>query len=182
MPSKPDREIPRRVAERQEAVFGRLQALAREVQALARQRSGRPVPDRLRQEAEKLLIEARCFYPDHARAGLPVLARHCGGLAAQLADALTALMAFETRHTHWDALEAETLWAVSGAKMRVRRLQPRPGSKAAARAEAKARQAAERRAAYMVDLRAKLVQRLAQFRSREPAPSSAADPPDEGRA
>ncbi len=180
MPLKPTPEIPRRMAERQEAVFARLQALARQVQA--RQRPGGAVPDRLRTEAEKLLFEAQCFRPDYAKHGLPAPAPHCGGLAAQLADALTALMEFETRHTQWDAVEGATMWAVSGATMPVRRLQPRPGSKAAARAEAKARQVAERRAAYMVDLRAKLVERLAQFRSREPAPSSTAVPPDEGLA
>lgn len=173
MPLIPTPQIPRRMATRQEDVFVKVQALMRQVQALARQQPARAVPDRLLVAAEKLLFEARCFRPYHAKRGLPAPAPHCGDLAAQLAETLTALMAFETRHTEWDAVEGETMWAVSESKMPVRRLQPRAGSKAAARAEARARQAARLRAANMVDLRAKLVERLAQYRSREPA----AEPP-----
>ena len=65
------------------------------------------------------------------------------------------------------------MWLVPGPMMKVRRLMPRQGSKAAARAEARARQEQELRAARMVDIRAKLVQRLAQFRQREPMPDLA---------
>ena len=128
------------------------------------------MPEAVRIAAEAVLFEAEAFRSRRRNRDLPTAAPHFSGLAAQLGEALAMLVAFETRHTQWNATIGETTWIVEGSIMRPRRLRPRPGSKAAARADAMARQEADLRAARMVELRAKLVQRLVQFHSRVPAP------------
>ena len=170
---KPVPQIPRRLAARQEAVLARLLPLARQVQGQARNAPSGAVPAPLRSAAEALLIDVQRFGEQRRKPLLPQAAPNYGGLATQLAEALTVLIAFETRHTQWNAAVGDSMWLVPGPMMKVRRLMPRPGSKAAARAEARARQEQELRAARMVDIRAKLVQRLAQFRQREPMPDLA---------
>jgi hypothetical protein len=166
MTRKPTAQIPRRLAERQEVLFEKLQALTRQVQAAARQRPARTVPDDLRARAETMLFEVQPFRPSRGKPVLAEAAPHYGGLATQLAEALAALVAFEARHTHWDARVDAPAWVVPGPMMTLRRLGPRPGSKAAVRALAKAEVDKAARAAAMLDLRARLVQRLTQFKMR----------------
>jgi hypothetical protein len=72
------------------------------------------------------------------------------------------------------------MWLVPGALMRPRRLLPKPGSKGAARAGARARQEAERRAAEMVQLREKLVRRIDQYKQRDVAPELSPLSPADG--
>ncbi len=167
MPRKSTAKIPRRLAERQEVLFARLQALARQVQAAARQRPAQPVPEDVRAKAETMLFEVQPFRASRSKPVLRDPAPHYAGLATQLAEALAVLVAFEARHTHWDARVDAPAWVVPGPMMTLRRLGPRPGSKAAVRALAKAEVDKAARAAAMLDLRARLVQRLYQFKMRD---------------
>jgi hypothetical protein len=160
MPTRPTPKIPRRTAERQEVLFQKLQAFARQVQGVAGRRPGMGVPEKVRRTAEALLFDVEPFREAPRRRVLPDTAPSYGGLAAQLGEALTALVAFETRHTHWDAVRLQPMWLVSHGLMKVRRLAPRPGSKAAARADALDERDRERREAEILDLRRKLVRRL----------------------
>lgn len=171
MPRELPAKIPRRLALRQEALYEALQTLARTVAASAARTPARAVPEAMRAKAETLLFAAESFRPTRRGRTLPQAAPQLSGLAAQLTEALSLLIAFETRHSQWNAVLGETVWRVDGPVMRLRRLQPRPGSRAACHAEAKARQEAELRAARVADLRQKLVLRLAQFESRTDAPS-----------
>lgn len=159
-----------RMAERHEVLFPKLQALTHKIETVARQRPERAVPDKVRAEAEALLFEAEAFRQLRRRRALPLAAPHFGGLAGQLAEALAALVAFEARYTQWDARFDEPVWMVPDRIMKVRRLTPKAGSKAAIRAAARAEAEKTKREADMVDLRAKLVQRLVQSQ-REPPPS-----------
>lgn len=173
MSQNPVPQIPRRLAARQEAVLARLQLLARQVQGRARNAPSGAVPDPLRSAAGALLFDVQRFSERRRKSVLPQAAPHYGGLATQLAEALAVLVGFEARHTQWNAAVGDSMWLVPGPMMKVRRLMPRPGSKAAARAEARARQEQELRAARMVELRARLVERLVQYRRRELAPDLA---------
>lgn len=169
MPKPIPAKLSRRQVLRQEAVFAKLVSLSGQVKAAARQRQGKNVPDDLRRAAEAVLFEVEFFRPQK-RKPFPRAAADRSGLAAQLAEALAALIAFEARHTGWDARFDEPVWLVEGAAMRVRRLLPRPGSRAAAKAEARARAAKAERAARMAELRHKLVRRMEQFKDRAGAP------------
>lgn len=171
MPRKTPAKIPRRLALRQEAVFENLHSLARAIQSGAARSPARAVPEDLRIRAEALLFAAQAFHPGRRGSTLPEAAPHLSGLAMQLGEALTRLIAFETRHSQWNAVLGETVWSVDGPVMRLKRLRPRPGSRAAAHAEAKARQEADLRAARNADLRQKLILRLDQYKSRTDAPS-----------
>lgn len=160
--------IPRRLVERQENLFARLQPLARSVVAMGRQRAGMVVPEELRRAADALLYEVEAFRPKTMRGALPEAARHAGPLGTQLAGALEVLMGFEARHSFWDARYDQQVWAVNGALKPVRRLMPRRGSQASARLEAKVLAAEEARATHIRELRAKLVKRLEQSRLQAP--------------
>ncbi|PXA99173.1 hypothetical protein DMC47_04830 [Nostoc sp. 3335mG] len=152
---------------RQEALFEKLAALTKKVKASARQGPGLAPSDEVRALAGSLLFEVEVFRPQRSKI-FPHPGPDHAGLAAQLAEALGVLVAFEARHTGWDARFQEPVWLVDGAVMRVRRLRPRPGSRAAARVEARARAEADARAARLVELRMKLVTRLEQFERRGP--------------
>jgi len=175
---KPPKPITLRLIERHEALFPKLQTFARQVQAQAARRPLGVVSDDLRAEAEALLFEAQPFRERGERGALPLAAPHLGGLAGQLSAALAALLAFEARHSQWDARANAPVWALDRGVRPLKRLMPKPGSKAAAQAAARSERDAQARAAKMADLRAKLVKRLTQFRMREDAMPEAAEPPD----
>lgn len=179
---RPPKPITPRLIERHETLFPKLQALARRVEAQAARRPQGAVSDALRAEAEALLFEAETLVEFRAHAALPVAAPHLGGLAGQLRAALADLLAFEARHSHWDARANASVWALARGSRTVKRLMPRPGSRAAAQAAARAEKEAQTQAAKMADLRAKLVKRLTQFRMRETIPPEAAEPPAPAQA
>lgn len=167
IPAKPSEQLPRRRAERHEALFHKLQPLARSVSTSARSRPGAVVPDSLRIAAEAVLFEAEAFRSGSARGALPLAAPHFGALNGQLSEALGMLIAFETANSAWNGALGVTLWQVAGPAMPVQRLAPRAGSRAAVQVQAKVVAHEAARAAAMVDLRAKLVRRLDQFYRRE---------------
>jgi hypothetical protein len=163
MREKPRPKISRRMAERHEAFCPKLQKLARQVGATGRSSPKLAVPDAVRREAEALLFDVQPFREIPTRGALPVAAPHYGGLAAQLAEALTALLAFEQRHTQYNFLTLQPQWSVEGpGVMPVKRLAPRPGSLAAVRARAQAEHEKSRRVAKMAYYRAELARRLEQ--------------------
>ncbi len=171
MPQSPKPKISPRQVDRFETLFEKLQSLARQVETAARSRPGGAVPDDMRVKAEALLYEVLPFREARYARELPLAAPHFSGLSAQLAEALTALVTFETRHSQWDARFDEPVWSTTGRFIqRLRRLAPRPGSKAAIRAAAQAEMEEAKRAADMIEIRRKLVQRLVQS-ERELPPS-----------
>ncbi|NGP16933.1 hypothetical protein [Devosia aurantiaca] len=167
MRAKPCSTISRRMAERHENLLPMLQVLARKLQSMAARSPNRAVPDDLRSQAEAMLFEVEVFRERRQRPALPVGAPHYRGLASQLTEALAAMIAFEQRHVAWNAATEEPQWNLAPGKkdgrvgiMKVKRLTPRPGSKAAARADAQARLEEELRAGRMLRIRAALVDRL----------------------
>lgn len=170
MPPAKAPKTSRRMAERHEILFPKLQALTRQVEAMARRKPEQAVPEKLRTEAEALLFDAELFRQKMRGSAPPVAAPRMDGLAAQLAGAMTVLLGFEARYTQWDARFNEPVWKVPDVIMKIRRLAPRPGSKAALRADAQAEADKAKQAARMIELRRRLVIRLSQFDRREPAP------------
>jgi hypothetical protein len=176
----PSKKLTPRLIERHEALFPKLQTLTRKVQAISARRPRSLVPENMRMAAEALLFEALPFSAGRRRGELPVAAHDCAGLAGQLSAALAAMMAFEARHSQWDARFAEPVWMADDHQIRrLKRLAPKLGSKAAAKAAAKAEMEAAARAARMVELRAKLVQRLAQSRRHDPRFEKPSEPAGE---
>ena len=169
MPKPPiPKKLSPRLIERHETLFPKLQALTRTVQALSARRPGRLVPEEMRVTAEALLFEALPFSAGRRRE-LPVAAPDCAGLAGQLRAALAALMAFEARHSQWDMRFGEPVWMADDPHIhRLKRLAPKPGSKAAAKAAARAEMNRAARAARMLEIRALLVKRLTQYKMRAP--------------
>lgn len=168
MPAPPN-PLSRHLVDRHEALFPKLEALARELEALARTKPGRAVPEDKRVAAEAMLCEAQRFRPGRGR-GLVGAAPHCAGLAAQLAEALAALVAFEGRHTQWDSRVRALVWRFAPHQVvPVRRFAPRKGSRAAARLEMDIAAIRMARAVYMREIRAKLVKRLSEYKARDPA-------------
>ena len=167
MPSQKAPKTTSREAARHEALFPKLQALTRKVELIARKKPEQAVPETIRAEAGVMLFEIETFRQLRRPRAVPPAAPHFGGLAAQLAEALTAMVAFETRYTQWDARFEEPVWKVPHGIMKIRRLAPRPGSKAAIRAAALAEAEKAKQAAKMIELRRKLVIRLTQFNNRE---------------
>lgn len=169
MRPKPRPEISRRMAERHENLLPRLRELARKLERTGARSPLMAVPDDLRSQAEAMLFDVQVFRELRWRTALPVAAPHYGGLASQLAEALTAMIAFEQRHVEWNAATEQPQWNLAPGKndgrigiMKVQRLAPRPGSKAAVRADAQAKQDRELAASRVVNMRAQLVERLAQ--------------------
>ena len=119
--------LTRRKADAHEALFLRLSALTRQVEAMAARRPTAPVPEGLASLAEGALYEARQFAERRQRRDLPVAAPHCGALAAQLGTALAGLVAFEARNSRWDGVLQAQLWQLKGEKVPVpvRRLRPK---------------------------------------------------------
>lgn len=170
MPKPPiPKELSPRLIERHETLFPKLQAFTRTMQSAAARRPRGVVPEGMRVMAEALLFEALPFGTSRQRRELPVAAPDCAGLAGQLSAALAAMVAFEARHSQWDARFAEPVWMADDHHIhRLKRLAPKPGSKAAVKAVAKAEMEEAARAARMVELRARLVQRLAQSQRYDP--------------
>ena len=128
MPTIPHQTLlTRRKADAHEALFLRLAALTKQVEAMAARRPLAPVPEQLVTLAEGALYEARQFGQRRQRRELPVAAPHCGGLAAQLGTALAGLVAFEARHSRWDSGLKAQLWVIKGERVPVpvRRLRPK---------------------------------------------------------
>jgi hypothetical protein len=177
-PPKPKKLSPRLI-ERHEVLFPKLQALTRTMQAISARRPRSLVSEEMRVKAEALLFEALPFSAGRHR-DLPVAAPDCAGLAGQLSGALAAMMAFEARHSQWDARFAEPVWMADDHHVhRLKRLAPKPGSKAAAKAAARAEMEAAAQAARMVEIRARLAQRLAQSQRHDPRFEKPAHPAGE---
>jgi hypothetical protein len=87
--------ITRKLAERHEALVVRIEALARQVDAVAAKKPELAVPPDLRAAAEDLLHDCRSFA--RGLGTLPPAAPSYGGLGAQLAEARARLEAFELR-------------------------------------------------------------------------------------
>ena len=159
-PTTPKPTISRRKADRHEALFLRLAALARQTDAVAARRPQVPVPEDVRQLAEAALYESRGFRQHRRKGGILPAAPHYGGLSAQLGLALAEMTGFEARHTRWDGALKAQMWLVEGEPLPVRRLMPRLAAPLPPPAED------ARRAAYMLDLRNKLAKRIEQYRNR----------------
>ncbi|MGV8854954.1 MAG: hypothetical protein ACOH2L_09895 [Devosia sp.] len=119
--------LTRRKADAHEALFLRLAALTKQVEAMAARRPAAPVPEGLAVLAEGALYEARQFAERRHRRDLPVAAPHCGALAAQLATVLAGLVAFEARRSRWDGVLQAQIWQLKGEPRPVplRRLRPK---------------------------------------------------------
>lgn len=155
--------IERRLIDRQESLFEKLQALAREVERLAKRNPTGAVPEAIRVKAEALLFDSLGFRPGR-RGELPVAAPHLGGLATQLADALAALVAYEQRHTFWDHARNLPRWQATRGVIFIKRMSPRPGTRTRILADHRALEDERRRAAEMLEIRAKLAKLLAAQR------------------
>ncbi len=108
-----------------EALYPRLEALLRQVEAIAARRPGAPVPAATRAAAEALLFDAQRFAPQR-KAGLPAAADTYGPLATALGQALARLSAFETAHSAWSAPHAGFVWRLPRHALRpVERLRPK---------------------------------------------------------
>ena len=119
--------LTRRKADAHEALFLRLQALTRQVEAMAARRPTAPVPEDLASLAEGALYEVRQFAQRRHRRDLPVAAAHFGALAAQLGTALAGLVAYEARHSRWDGVLQAQVWSLKGESgpVPLRRLRPK---------------------------------------------------------
>lgn len=159
MPQSPNPSISRRLAAQHEAVYLRLVALTRQVEALAARRPELGVPEPVRVLAEAVLFDSRVFHqPRPSARCLPAAAPHYGALAAQLASAVAALVAFEARHSGWDDRLKAFLWRVEGKSLPIQRLRPQLDSKS---------YASEQKQSH--DLRDKLARQIqALTRGREP--------------
>ena len=177
MPKPPiPKKLSPRLIERHEVLFPKLQALTRTMQATSARRPRSLVPEDMRVTAEALLFEALPFSAGRRR-DLPVAAPDCAGLTGQLRAALAAMMAFEARHSQWDTRFAEPVWMADDQKIhRLKRLAPKPGSKAAAKAAARAEMEKAAQVVRMVEIRARLAQRLAQSQRHDPRFEKPADP------
>lgn len=155
--------LTRHMADRHEALWLRLDALIQQVEAKARRRPRALVPADLRVLAEDMLFETARFGPLRPRRSLPMAADHVGPLAAQLLQAREALASFESRNTRWDLALGRLVWRVTGEKLAVRRIKPKPLTPAEI---ARAAQADAAHKAKMLDLREKLAIRIEQFKRR----------------
>lgn len=157
-PSSPSpNSISRRMAERHEAVYLRLETIARQVDAIAAKKPEGAVPEAMRGMAEAVLFESHGFRQHKRKGGLVAAAPHYGALAVQLGAALATMVAYEARHTRYHHINQLTLWLVEGEALPVRRLQPRP---------ARGKPAPEPPRRDMADLRNKLAIRIEQYKRR----------------
>ena len=136
-------------AARHEALYLRIAALAKQVEAVARTKPGQEVAGPVRSLAEDLLFEAREFRQRGERRGLVAAAPDHAGLAAQLAQALGRLDGFAAPHTGMNASNILCWQFADGTQLPVQRLQPALQPHAADRGD------------DMDDIRDKLTRRLA---------------------
>ena len=145
----------------------RLMPLARQADTIAAKNPRAEVPEAVRVLAEGLIYESHGFRQHRRGGGLPVAGHHYGPLAAQLAQALAGLVAFEIRHTHWDGAAGALMWLVEGGALPVRRLAPRlAGPMPVPGAEAMETARVDR-------LRELLRKRIEQYNNRDPAQRNA---------
>lgn len=121
-----------------ERLYPRLAALLKQVERVARQRAGAPVPEEtaklsreLCREAAKLLgREGRgIVVPQGSSSGGKAAPLDHAGLAVALGQAVAGLEAFEAAHSGWSAQRKCTVWTLDGPPRPVLRLLP-PGSEA----------------------------------------------------
>lgn len=115
-------KLTRVLADRHEALYPRVERLARQVEGAAARRPGAGVPAATRAVAETLLYDLAPFHP--GRQGLVAGAPDMGGLATQLGQALAALDVFETSCSAWHPELRCRVWNVDGPPLPVRRLRP----------------------------------------------------------
>ena len=166
MPRPPKDTITRRQADRHEALYLRLSALARQAEAVAARRPGDAVPEALRGLAETALYDSLGFRRHAGKAGLVPAAPHYGALSAQLGEALATLVGFEARHTSWDDGLKAQMWRLDIGAMPVRRHQPRLVASLLASPATDPEYLAYK--ARMADLRDKLAERIDQYNRRDP--------------
>lgn len=111
-------------AAQHEALYLRLVALARQVEAVAKKRPEGAVSQTMRTLAEALFFDAQRFIG--RRRALPFVAPDLAGLASQLGQALAGLEAFEAQHSFWDNAAKCFVWALpEETVLPVRRLKPK---------------------------------------------------------
>lgn len=93
-------------AARHEALYPRIAALAKQLEAVARTRPGQEVSGPVRSLAEDLLFEAREFRSRGERRGLVAAAPDAAGLAVQLGQALAMLERWRDRNAAPGTAEA----------------------------------------------------------------------------
>jgi len=111
------------LAERHESLVLRLEALQKSILPVAAKHPEAPLSDTVRVLVEALLFDALPFLPK-SRDRFPSAAPDQAGLAAQLGQALAALLAYETHWTEWDARKSCFCWMLEDERLPVRRLRP----------------------------------------------------------
>ena len=155
---KPPPRVTHALAARHEALWLKLNALQVQVASAAGKRPQARVAAHTAMVAEALLRDCRPFLEAGDR--LPMAAPDCGGLATQLGQALADMQLWEAANTAWRADLNAFVWTVPGdTPLPVQRLRPKLKTPVAPVADPK-------RAAYMLDLRAKLAKRIDQFNRR----------------
>ena len=115
-------KITHALAERHEALWLRLNALHKDICAMAAKKPEAPVGETERILAEGLLSDIRPFLAGRKKEALPVAAPLLAGLAVQLGQMLAKLDDFENRHAAWDARQNCRCWCVDGEPFPVARL------------------------------------------------------------
>lgn len=118
----PASHLTRSKADAHEALYPKLDALTRQVEALSLRHPTAPVSPALRATAETLLYTMQPFLP--VRRSLPPAAADLAGLATQLIQARAALDVFESANSAWHPDLKCRVWSLSGDPVPVRRLRP----------------------------------------------------------
>jgi hypothetical protein len=119
------RTVPQVKARAHEALVPRLEALLKQIQAMAARRPDGAVPAESRALAEALLFDAQPFAGGRKRGAMPAVSETLAGLAAELGQAQAALKTFEAAHTTWNAVQGCFAWNIDGrGKLPVQRLRP----------------------------------------------------------
>ena len=159
MPRKALPHVTHLLAARHEALWLKLTALQAQVAGVALRKPQAEVAGHTGMVAEGLLREALPFLA--AGDPLPVAAQDHGGLATQLGQALAEMEAWEASNVGWRGDLNAFVWLVSGAEpLPVKRLRPKLATPGPPPPDA------AKHTAAMLDLRAKLAQRLDQFKRR----------------
>jgi len=140
------------LARTHEALYPRLETLARQVEAIAARKPEAEVPPETRTAAEALLFESQKFgtRSRRSRRGLEPAPDTYAPLATALGQALAGLDAFETRHSGWSEKHQCFVWLLPrGVLKPVARLKPH--------ANVAAGPESDKRAAFM---RAEIIRRI----------------------
>jgi hypothetical protein len=120
------------LAQTHEALYPRLERLARQVEAIAARKPESELPETTRATAEMLLYETQRFSrvpgkrlaPGQSKELPPAPETH-GALATVLGQALAALDSFETRHSAWSEQHKGFVWRLARGEVKpVGRLKP----------------------------------------------------------